>query len=287
MHPIKTLLIEDNHEQQQTMQVLLDNFHPEIDLQGIADGVSTGYQLIKKTNPELVFMDIEILEGNAFHILEKLKQEKALNFKIIFITAFRETDYMAKAIDYAALSYLPKPIDRKELAETIKKATKEVIYLRQFSPTYKKQLYEDLGQLFDWVKQVQKPIKIGVRFNHKTVFLLIEDILYLQSDGQVTYFFTKKKGKFIGNKHLKKYGDILENDHSFLKIHNRYIINPTHITHLNHKAKTVTLNEEITLPVATRRTDQLKLINQQASTIALPPAEMKTSFFEKISRLFR
>jgi len=287
MEPIRTLLIEDNKQQQETMQVLLQTFYPEIDLQGMADGVHSGYQLIKRTNPELVFMDIEILEGNAFHILEKLQVENALNFKIIFTTAFRETDYMTKAIDYAALSYLPKPIDRADLAKAVAKATKEVSYLRQFSPTYQAQLLADLNQLFDWIKKVQTPDKIGVRFNNKTHFLPINDILYLQSDGQITYFFTLKNGRFIGNKILKKYSDILEKDHGFLKIHNRYLVNPLHVLHVNHDTKTITLNGEITLPVASRRTNQLKLINQPTIKANPPSSSLLTSFFDQLKRLFR
>ena len=61
-------------------------------------------------------MDIELIGGTAFQILETLE---TINFKIIFTTAFDE--FAIKAIKFDTVDYLLKPIDSDELSKCIER----------------------------------------------------------------------------------------------------------------------------------------------------------------------
>src|SRR6478752_3686074 len=66
-----------------------------VDMIGSATNLPDAYDLIKTEKPQLVYLDIEINQGNAFELLDKLNETIGINFEIIFITAFN--DYAIKA----------------------------------------------------------------------------------------------------------------------------------------------------------------------------------------------
>jgi two-component system LytT family response regulator len=70
---IKALIIEDEPGNVRIMYKLLEVYCPQVDICGDAGNVDTALELIKKTKPELIFLDIEMPGGNAFTLLDKLK----------------------------------------------------------------------------------------------------------------------------------------------------------------------------------------------------------------------
>ncbi len=79
-------------------------------------GWQSGREVIEEHHPDLVFLDIEMPDGSGFRLLEKLKD---INFEIVFTTAFEQ--FAIKAIRYAALDYLLKPIVPEELMAAVEK----------------------------------------------------------------------------------------------------------------------------------------------------------------------
>ncbi|MCH8850316.1 MAG: response regulator, partial [Chloroflexi bacterium] len=69
-------------------------------------------------SPELIFLDIEMPDGDGFSLINKLKANNVF-CDIIFVTAYNQ--YAIKAFKYAAFDYLLKPIDRQELLESIQR----------------------------------------------------------------------------------------------------------------------------------------------------------------------
>ena len=81
-----------------------------------ADGVETGATIIREYRPDLVFMDIEMTEGNAFDLLNRLQP---IQFHIIFVTAF--DNHAVRAFKYNAIDYLLKPVNIRELWAAVEK----------------------------------------------------------------------------------------------------------------------------------------------------------------------
>jgi two-component system LytT family response regulator len=73
---------------------------------------------IKRHNPDVVFLDIQMPEVDGFGVVSHLKGPKAP--QIIFVTAYDE--FAVKAFEVHALDYLLKPFDRERLHEAIERA---------------------------------------------------------------------------------------------------------------------------------------------------------------------
>jgi two-component system LytT family response regulator len=120
MHQLKTLIIEDEPAIRKELEWLVSQ-EKSLKLEGTAHSVTSALQLIKDIDPHLVLMDIQLTDGTAFDILNKLEEPA---FHIIFITAY---DHFAiKAIKFGALDYLLKPIDGEEFSTTIQKLSKKL-----------------------------------------------------------------------------------------------------------------------------------------------------------------
>ena len=85
---------------------------------GTAEGVETGLEVIQETRPDLLLLDIEMTQGNAFDLLNRLRP---LTFQVIFVTAF--DNYAIRAFKYSAVDYLLKPVDIDELVSAVRRVT--------------------------------------------------------------------------------------------------------------------------------------------------------------------
>ena len=113
---INAVIIEDEPGNVRIFRKMLEGYCPRVNVIGEAGDITLAFELIRKTKPDLVFLDIEMPGGNAFTLLDKLKP---FNFEVIFVTAY--DNYSLKAIKYSALDYLLKPVNIEELISAVNK----------------------------------------------------------------------------------------------------------------------------------------------------------------------
>ncbi len=116
---IKAVIVEDSRLARNELKELLKN-HTEIELIGEAENVDLGYELIQKTQPDLLFLDINMPEKDGFELLEMLDNVPIT----VFTTAFDE--YAIKSFEYNALDYLLKPINEQRFAAAIEKVKSKI-----------------------------------------------------------------------------------------------------------------------------------------------------------------
>src|SRR4249919_1811951 len=114
---IKAILIDDEVHCLDTLNILLTDYCPEVNVMEICPSPKKGLEAIEKLQPELVFLDIEMPLMNGFELLQQFKE---IPFSVIFTTSYDQ--YAIKAIRFSALDYLLKPIDPKELIIAVNKA---------------------------------------------------------------------------------------------------------------------------------------------------------------------
>ena len=117
---IRTIIIDDEPNNIEALKQLLIKYCPLIDLIGVAENIRTGQPLILHTQPDLVFLDIEMPVMNGFLMLQQLEFK---NFELVFTTAYDH--YAIKAIRFSALDYLVKPIEIDELKIAVDRAEKK------------------------------------------------------------------------------------------------------------------------------------------------------------------
>ena len=116
MDKITAVIVEDSRLARNELKELLKQ-HPAIEVVAEADHVDKAFEIIRKENPQLLLLDINMPEKNGFDLLEMLD--------IIPITVFTTAydEYAIKSFEYNAFDYLLKPISPERFAMTIEKVT--------------------------------------------------------------------------------------------------------------------------------------------------------------------
>lgn len=213
---IKAVIVEDEKKSRELLKDIIEKNLPDVQLLGAAEGVNEGVDLIKKTSPQLVFLDISMPDGTGFDLLHKVNDKK---FEVIFTTA---TDkYAMKAIKYSALDYLLKPIDIDELKTAVEKVST------------KKDDSSTLENLKFLLQNIQRNddnfTKITLPTGNAYEIVQVNDIIRCEADGNYTNFHLTGGKKFIVSHGMKHYEDLLP-ENTFVRIHHHHLININHVT---------------------------------------------------------
>jgi two-component system, LytTR family, response regulator len=118
---IRTLLVDDEALARARLRQLLQN-EPDIEIIGeCADG-REAVAALKKTAPELVFLDVQMPELDGFGVLEAVGQDHAP--VIVFVTAHDR--FALRAFEVHAVDYLLKPFDRQRFQKALRRAVEQV-----------------------------------------------------------------------------------------------------------------------------------------------------------------
>ena len=113
-HSIRALIVDDEPLARSNLRVLLRR-DPDITLIGECGSGSEGLEKIRKLDPDLVFLDVQMPECDGFDVLELLGGDAPP--AIVFVTAYDQ--YALRAFDAGALDYLLKPFDNARFERTL------------------------------------------------------------------------------------------------------------------------------------------------------------------------
>ena len=77
---MKTVLIDDEKNCRIVLRDKILKYDSNINIVGEASGVESGYELILKTKPDLIFLDIQMNDGTGFDLLNRIENR---SFKLI------------------------------------------------------------------------------------------------------------------------------------------------------------------------------------------------------------
>lgn len=109
---ISALIIDDERLARNDLRGILKSF-PQIAIAGEAANIAEAQEMIAKLRPRLLFLDIEMPEGNGFRLLEMLDTTP----HVIFTTAYDA--YAIRAFEINALDYLLKPVTENRMREAL------------------------------------------------------------------------------------------------------------------------------------------------------------------------
>lgn len=237
---MRTIIVDDEPKNVRILNRLLTDFCVGINIIGSAGDANTAFELISKLKPDIVFLDIEIPNGNAFDLLDKLMP---ISFEIIFITAFES--YSLKAFKYSALDYLLKPVSIVDLQNAVSKAKNN---------SYSKNVNLQVKSLLHNINSASiGKQKIAIQTLDGFELVKEEEVIRLEAKGNYTEIILKDKSKLLASKSIKDFEDILNTD-IFFRIHNSHIVNLNFIKKY-HKGRGgyIILEDETNIEVASRR----------------------------------
>jgi two-component system LytT family response regulator len=115
---MRAVLVDDEAPARRELRGLLAEF-PWIEIVGEAANIVQAASTIETTNPELLFLDIQMPGGSGFDLLTRLDHLP----KVIFTTAHDE--HAVRAFEINALDYLLKPIHPARLAAALARVNHE------------------------------------------------------------------------------------------------------------------------------------------------------------------
>ena len=239
---MKTIIIEDNLAAKESLKRLLISHCKDVTIVGEACNVKDALETINELKPSLIFLDVELPDGNGFDLLTKLT---SVDFQIIFISSFKQ--YALKAIKFSALDYLLKPFDIDELKQAVQKAKQEIDIHE--TPRKIKTLTHNINQ------KSSIPDKLILKDKYGIQILTVNEIYHLQANGSYTEFYLKDKSPLIASKSLKEYQKLLS-DSTFFRCHQSHIINLNHLCRYDKReGDFLILNNGNKVPLATRKRD--------------------------------
>jgi two-component system LytT family response regulator len=240
---IRAVLVDDEPNNINTLQQLLLRYCPLVEIVGTADSAKTGQEMITRTLPDLVFLDIEMPYGNAFELLNALSP---VQFEVIFVTAF--DNYALNAIKYSALDYLLKPVNIRELQEAVQKATDRV-NMQNMHKRIDTLLY-NLNQPQNTYQRLALPTQDGLTFINTV------DCVRFEAGTNSTIIHLKNKSVINTNKNLGEFEEIL-NKKQFSRIHRSHIINHLFIKKYHRgRGGYIEMEDGTTIEVSTRKKDE-------------------------------
>jgi two-component system LytT family response regulator len=238
MKNFTSIVVEDNSLALEMLTNDISNNHKDINLIGTAKSVVEAAKLLRKNQPDILFLDIMLGDGTGFDLLEIFPDLKS---KIIFVTA--SDSYAIKAFKFAAIDYVLKPYSDDDIANSIEKAKKQI------QP--KKEQLNILKQVVTNPNKI--PNKISLYTQEKIIVVTISNIVRCRSDNNYTIFYFKDSSKLLISKTLKYYADMLK-EFGFLRVHQSHLINKSYIKeYIKSDGGYVILNDKSNIPVSVRK----------------------------------
>lgn len=209
---LKVVIVDDENDALEALEWKLNRYVDEVEITKCNSPIES-IDVINNTNPDVVFLDIQMPEMDGFTLLENLTNRK---FNLIFTTAHDE--FALKAIKVSAIDYLLKPVDKDELIEALDK----------IKQTQKGDLLEDkLQLLLGNINETQND-KINIAADGKVYLLDKHDVIMLKSDKSYTTLYLTSDQQIVVSKTLKEVEKKFQFP-QFFRVHNSYLINLNHV----------------------------------------------------------
>lgn len=174
---MKVLVIEDEIPAQEELVRILRKHFPNIEIVDIIGSVRDSVEWLRNNTADLIFMDIQLLDGCCFDIFDVVE----VRTPIIFTTAYDQ--YALKAFKVNSVDYLLKPIDEDDLVAALRKMD------------YK---YDNIRNLIEsYMPTVRYKTRISVKTGDIYRFLLIDEVSYFISENGFTYAVTYDEKEHI------------------------------------------------------------------------------------------
>lgn len=212
---IKALVVDDEAPSREVMTNYLRDYCKDVEVIATASSVKTAYRAIRRHNPDVVFLDIEMPDGKGFDLLKMFSK---INFRVIFVTAYAE--YAIRAFRVNAADYLLKPVKIDELEAAVEKIRNENRW------TFEGEKFNELLRSLSENNSFQPTIVVSSIKGFEV--LKIKEIIMCKADSYCTNFYMEGKKKVISSKNLKQYEDLLA-EHNIIRVHHSYLVNLGHV----------------------------------------------------------
>lgn len=240
---IRALIVDDEKDARDSLNLIIEQFYnSDIEIVASLPSVKEAVMSIKSLKPDIVFLDIEMPKENGLQLFEYFNE--SYDFEVVFITAFQK--YALKAFRFAALDYLLKPVDYRQLGETIGRFRKRSGNNTKLKiDTY----FNNLNSVIDTNKKILFPSNNGYNI------VKINNIIYCQAEINYSTAYTTDNKSYTCS-HTLKYLEEMLPENIFFRVHKSYLVNLNYVKSFDRKRGIAILENNKAIDVATRRVDE-------------------------------
>ncbi|PKP11728.1 MAG: DNA-binding response regulator [Bacteroidetes bacterium HGW-Bacteroidetes-4] len=235
----KAVIVDDELDAIESIKLILAENIDFIEVVGTAQNVDDARRIIQTTDPNIVFLDIEMPGGSGFEVLEGLPER---NFQVIFVTAYNQ--YAIKAFKYSAVDYILKPIDIDELVNAVCK----------IKSSKNHNVEDKINLLLENVKG-SKPDKIALSTSESIEFVRIADIVQIHAEGSYSTLKLTDQSELLVSKNLGEFESLLE-DHPFYRTHQSHLINLLHVRKITRLGNEIVMEDGSVAFLSRRKKNQ-------------------------------
>lgn len=207
MKKVNTLLVDDEISALNTLQGMLRQFFPQINIVATSQSVSDALLKVQLHKPQLVFLDVEMPPfGSGFDFIKMCHD---YSFGVIFVTAHQE--YAVKAINtIQPWGYLIKPVNVTSLIAAVELALDKL----------EQESFKDSP-----IPETQSIVIPDARKGN--TIIRIRSLVYCQADGTATDLYFEKNGEMhrtTASRSLKEIEEQLPPG-IFCRSHHSYLVN--------------------------------------------------------------
>lgn len=226
---IKILIIEDEIPARKKLKRFLETLETKTEVAAEIDTVETAIDFLNHSSVDVIFSDIELLDGNAFEIYNRVQ----VSCPIIFTTAYDQ--FLMNAFESNGIAYLLKPFSR----EHFQIAWNKFLLFRNSSSNENQQL-NNLTKLIqqNFEKNAYKK-RFTINTHQGIYFLDTENITFFEASESVILAFD-----ITGKKHLLNKSTLNEIEKQlspeyFFRINRSTLINKQHVEKIERYTKNI------------------------------------------------
>jgi two-component system LytT family response regulator len=155
----------------------------DVEIVGECSNGKEAVAMIRKQNPDVVFLDVQMPEMDGFGVLESIGVERLP--QIIFTTAYEQ--YAIRAFELHALDYLLKPFDQARFKDAIKYAKE------RFCSERDRDDRRQIGALLENIKNKPQYLdRLVIKAGGRITFLSTDEINWIEADDKYVHLHTSK-----------------------------------------------------------------------------------------------
>jgi two-component system LytT family response regulator len=205
----RILIIEDESTARADLRAKLAA-HPDVAIVGEAATIRSARALLARPDYDLVFLDIQLIGGNAFDLVPDVRP----GARVVFVTAY--DTHALRAFEINALDYLLKPVAPARLAEALR---------RLAAPAAGDEAAAELPA----GPALRLDDTVFLRSGLRARFAPVADICLIAAHANYSEVRLADGSKIFIRKSLKAWEDTLPATH-FMRVHRAQIVNLAHVT---------------------------------------------------------
>ena len=210
---MNVFIVEDEEPASDRLKKMLGKIDGNIRVIGTAVSIKNAVEWLRSNPaPDLVFMDIQLADGESFEIFNEVK----VTSPVVFITAFDQ--HAVRAFKLNSIDYLLKPVKEEEMVKAIEK------YRSWYNG--KATAPADYNKLISILQSERKEFqkRIIIRFGETIKTVDIDEVAYFYTEDKINFLRTMGNMDYPMDMNLDETEKILDAS-KFFRINRQFIIN--------------------------------------------------------------